>query len=184
MEDEPQQEDEPLTEDQYPVMDDNAAANIDSLNLDDELSESGDEVDTPLTESAEASEQLPEQSADPVDSSDDEYAPASQVKARLTQDPPSKPVSATNFGEDQESDTTPSTQAPKKGKAAQKRAKRAAAAAAVSAEQDENNFKCAACEGTFSSKTKLHQHIKEFPKHAALKSVTSGSGAKGKKSKR
>ena len=184
MEDEPLQENEPLTEDQYPVMDDDAAANINNLTMNEELSESGDEADTPSTKSAEASQQLPEQPADPIDSSDDEYAPASQVKARFTQDPPSKPVSATNLGGDQESDTTPSTQAPKKGKAAQKRAKRAAAAAAVSAEQDENNFKCAACEGTFSSKTKLHQHIKEFPKHAALKSVTSGSGTKGKKSKR
>lgn len=183
MDDEPLQDDESLTEDEHPVMDDHAAANITNLSLNDDLSDPGDEGSSPSITTAEASEQLPEQSADPIDSSDDEYAPASQVKARLTQGPPSEPVVTSILGEDHESDTTPSAQAPKKGKAAQKRAKRAAAAAAVSAEQDGNSFKCATCDDSFSSKTKLHQHIKEYPKHAALKTGPTG-GTKGKKSKR
>jgi DnaJ family protein A protein 5 len=184
MEDEPLQNDESLTEDQYPVIDDDAATNMEKLTLDDDLSESGDEVNTPSTKTTEASEQLPEQTADTVDSSDDEYAPASQVKARLTQDPPPKSVDTPSPRGDYESDTTPSIQAPKKGKAAQKRAKRAAAAAAVSTEQEESKFKCATCDDKFTSKNELFQHIKEFPKHAALKNVTSGGGTKGKKSKR
>jgi DnaJ family protein A protein 5 len=184
MEEEPLQDDESLTVDQNPVMDDDAAANMENLALDDDLSESGDEVNTPSTKPTETSEHLPEQVADTVDSSDDEYAPASEVKARLTQEPPSKPMSTTSPGGDYESDATPSIQAPKKGKAAQKRAKRAAAAAAVSTEQEESKFKCATCDDKFTSKNELFQHIKEFPKHAALKNVTSGGGGKGKKSKR
>ncbi|KAI4719238.1 DnaJ-domain-containing protein [Aureobasidium sp. EXF-10727] len=179
----PMMEDESLSENQYPVMDDDVATNMNNLTLHDDISDSGDEGDIPSVNPTEASEHPTEQSADTTDSSDDEYAPASQVKARLGHDPPSKPDVEPTLGEKSESDTTPSIQAPKKGKAAQKRAKRAAAAAAVSAELEENKFKCATCDAMFPSKTRLHQHIKDF-KHAALKSVASAGNTKGKKSKR
>ncbi|CAD0085397.1 unnamed protein product [Aureobasidium mustum] len=177
----PMMEDEPLQVDDYPVIDDETAANMNNLTLHDDVSESGDDEITQSVKTMEASENPPEETADTIDSSDDEYAPASQVKARLGQDPPSKPDIASTIG-DSDSDTTP-VQAPKKGKAAQKRAKKAAAAAAVSAEQEENKFTCATCDAMFPSKTRLHQHIKDF-KHAALKNVASVGGTKGKKSKR
>ncbi|KAL9089366.1 MAG: hypothetical protein Q9159_002582 [Coniocarpon cinnabarinum] len=53
---------------------------------------------------------------------------------------------------------------PKKGKAAQKREKKAAKAA--EAEVEGLKFKCAVCEATFPSKSRMHQHIKDF-RHAA-----------------
>ncbi|THY93794.1 DnaJ-domain-containing protein [Aureobasidium pullulans] len=176
----PMMEDEPLQEDDYPIMDDEAAAGMDHLTLDEDLSDSEDEEASPSVQETAVSEVTNDQTANTTDSSDDEYAPASQVKARL-QDPPSHLRGTKSPGADSESDATLSTQAPKKGKAAQKRAKRAAAAAAATVEQEESKFNCATCEGIFPSKTKLHQHIKEFPKHAALKTVASAGGAKGKK---
>jgi len=188
MEDEPLQgeeplyEDEPSTEDKYPVMNDEAAMNMNNLTMDDDLSESGDETNKPST--TDINEQLPKQIADTIDSSDDEHAPASEVEARLTQGLSTKSKPTASLRDDYGSDTTPSSQAPKKGKAAQKRAKKAAAAAAVSTERDESKFKCATCDDKFTSKNELFQHIKEFPKHAALKNVTSNGGAKNKKSKR
>ncbi|KAG9568111.1 DnaJ-domain-containing protein, partial [Aureobasidium melanogenum] len=178
----PMMEDESLPENEYSIMDDDTAADMANLKLHDDLSESEDEETTRSTKTTETSENRTEETADTIDSSDDEYAPASQVKARFGLDPLSKQDIAPAVG-DSESDTTPSVQAPKKGKAAQKRAKKAAAAAAASAEQEENNFKCATCDATFPSKTRLHQHIKDF-KHAALKSVASAGGTKGKKGKR
>ncbi|KAH0346489.1 DnaJ-domain-containing protein, partial [Aureobasidium melanogenum] len=177
----PMMEDEALPEDAYPIMDDDTAADMANLKLQDDLSESEDEEATHSVKTTEASENPTEETADTIDSSDDEYAPASQVKARLGQDPASMQDTVPNI-EDPDSDATPA-QAPKKGKAAQKRAKKAAAAAAASAEQEENKFKCATCDAMFPSKTRLHQHIKDF-KHAALKSVTSAGGTKGKKGKR
>ncbi|KAG9963865.1 DnaJ-domain-containing protein, partial [Aureobasidium melanogenum] len=178
----PMMEDEYLPENEYPIMDDDTATDMANLKLQDDLSDSGDEEATQSIKNTEASEKSIEETADTIGSSDDEYAPASQVKARFDQDPPSKQDIAAAIG-DSESDTTPSVQAPKKGKAAQKRAKKAAAAAAASAEQEENKFKCATCDAMFPSKTRLHQHIKDF-KHAALKNVTSVGGTKGKKGKR
>ncbi|KAG9691296.1 DnaJ-domain-containing protein, partial [Aureobasidium melanogenum] len=177
----PMMEDEALPEDAYPIMDDDTAADMANLKLQDDLSDSGDEEATHSIKTTEASENPTEETADTIDSSDDEYAPASQVKARLGQDSASRQDDVPNI-EDPESDATP-VQAPKKGKAAQKRAKKAAAAAAASAEQEENKFKCATCDAMFPSKTRLHQHIKDF-KHAALKSITSAGGTKGKKGKR
>ncbi|KAF5844904.1 hypothetical protein GGP41_008773 [Bipolaris sorokiniana] len=66
----------------------------------------------------------------------------------------------------------------KMGKAAQKRAKKAA----KQAETDDSGakMKCAGCNAGFPSKTQLHQHLKDHPGHAALKSVAGGS-KKGKK---
>lgn len=177
----PMMEDEALPEDEYPIMDDDAVADMGNLKLQDDLSDSGEEEATHSIKTTEASENPTEETADTIDSSDDEYAPASQVKARLGQDAPSESDIPPTI-EDPESDPIP-VQAPKKGKAAQKRAKKAAAAAAASAEQEENKFKCATCDAMFPSKTRLHQHIKDF-KHAALKSVASVGGTKGKKSKR
>ncbi|KAF1920347.1 hypothetical protein BDU57DRAFT_11737 [Ampelomyces quisqualis] len=71
----------------------------------------------------------------------------------------------------------PETPPPKLGKAALKRAKRAAKQPA-STDTDTTN-KCIACAASFASRTRLHQHLQDNPKHAALKSGAGG----GKKMK-
>lgn len=127
MEDEPLQgeeplyEDEPSTEDKYPVMNDEAAMNMNNLTMDDDLSESGDETNKPST--TDINEQLPKQIADTIDSSDDEHAPASEVEARLTQGLSTKSKPTASPGDDYGSDTTPSSQAPKKRQSCTKASK-------------------------------------------------------------
>lgn len=79
------------------------------------------------------------------------------------------------------SETGQTPPAPKLGAAAQKRAKRAAKQATLS-ESDLRN-KCKGCDAAFQSKNQLVQHLKDHPKHAALKSIAGGGGAK-KKGKR
>ncbi|KAH9826378.1 DnaJ-domain-containing protein [Teratosphaeria destructans] len=70
----------------------------------------------------------------------------------------------------------------KMGAAAKKRAKKAAAAASGS--QPNASHACAGCEKAFQSKTRLFQHLKDFPTHAQLKGFDSGGGKKLKKGKR
>jgi len=84
---------------------------------------------------------------------------------------PSKPSQATNEDSDDQDNT------PKLGKAAQKRAKKAAQQAA--AIQDGQNHKCATCNSTFSSKTRLFQHIKDHGHAAPV--TAAGKAGKGKK---
>jgi DnaJ family protein A protein 5 len=71
------------------------------------------------------------------------------------------------------------THQPKLGKAAQKRAKRAAQATAV--EESDLQHKCASCQAAFPSKTRLHQHIKDHPGHAAPVPLAKKGKAKGKR---
>lgn len=100
---------------------------------------------------------------------DDEYASRSDIEARLTNLTSTSPDSS-------------APQAPKMGKAAQKRAKKAAKQAEVEQSSPQAGLKCAGCDAAFPSKTQLHQHLKDHPKHAALKSVSAGKGKKkGKK---
>jgi DnaJ family protein A protein 5 len=72
------------------------------------------------------------------------------------------------------------TSKPKMGKAALKRAKKAAATAA-STDQD-NGQKCASCDQSFPSRTKLFKHIEDPSNRCkpALKEATTGKGKKGK----
>ncbi|XP_014555020.1 hypothetical protein COCVIDRAFT_103539 [Bipolaris victoriae FI3] len=118
------------------------------------------------------------------DEEDDEYASRSEIEARLAgfsskESPNAKPVEELEIKstDDAQSEGVAATQ-PKMGKAAQKRAKKAA----KQAEVDDSNakMKCAGCNAGFPSKTQLHQHLKDHPGHAALKSVA-GGGKKGKK---
>lgn len=113
---------------------------------------------------------------------DDEYASRSEIEARLV-GASTEPSTATT--EDLElklgDHTEPEVAAPpepKLGKAALKRLKKAAKQA--EGEEPDVKNKCAGCSAGFSSKTQLHQHLKEHPKHAALKSVANG-GKKNKK---
>ncbi|KAF2641581.1 DnaJ-domain-containing protein [Massarina eburnea CBS 473.64] len=126
---------------------------------------------------------------------DDDYASRSDIQARLADyrkpgDAPdihnSSPPSPTNTS------SPPSTLAPdapddvpppdkKVGAAAKKRAKRAAKQESEDAEELKN--KCAGCQASFPSKTQLFQHIKNNPRHVALKTVPGGGGAAGGKKK-
>jgi DnaJ family protein A protein 5 len=87
-------------------------------------------------------------------------------------EPPSSTTNAPNPS------TPPS---PKLGAAAKKRAKRAAKLATM--DESEMKNKCKGCDAAFPSKSQLFQHLKDHPKHAALKAVGGGGGAK-KKGKR
>ncbi|GAB7341662.1 hypothetical protein MBLNU457_g0011t1 [Dothideomycetes sp. NU457] len=120
---------------------------------------------------------------------DSDYAPASAIKDRLTSSTESTADTPDN---DNDNDTDPSSapaesiptdSTPKLGKAAQKRLKKAAAAAANTNSDQDNAFSCATCKATFPSKTRMHQHIKDFG-HAALKPVSGGGGGRKKKGKR
>lgn len=101
--------------------------------------------------------------------SDDEYASRSDIEARLS-----------NLTSTSTPDPEPAQpQAPKLGAAAKKRARKAAKQAET--EQTASENKCAGCEASFPSKTRLHDHLKKNPKHAALKSSPAAGGKKGKK---
>jgi DnaJ family protein A protein 5 len=127
------------------------------------------------------------------DSDNSDYASTETVRARLASTSMSTPattVSETGEADEQaqpkpnEEDGTGEPAKPKMGKAAQKRAKKAAAAAEAEAEVPSNNHNCATCNVSFPSRTQLFQHITKN-KHAALKSVSAGTGTggKGKKAK-
>lgn len=114
------------------------------------------------------------------DSEDSDYASAEAIRSRLASSSLDTPPTTLSEAGDEFADEgkSGSTQ-PKMGKAAQKRAKKAAAAAV--AEESANTHRCASCNATFPSKTRLFQHIKGHG-HAAPKAVASG-GVKGKKAK-
>jgi DnaJ family protein A protein 5 len=123
-------------------------------------------------------------SEDDEDDEDDEYASRSDIEARLNG------LASTNASTHVETPTTDDAlldesipkpddaipDVPKIGKAKLKKARRAAKQA-ENVDTD-SSIKCAGCDASFSSKTKLHQHLDEHPKHAALKSVPGGKGKK------
>ncbi len=111
---------------------------------------------------------------------DDEYASRSEIEARLagaSTEPSTAPTEDLKPDDSIETEVAAPPE-PKLGKAALKRLKKAA----KQAEGDEPDVKnkCAGCSAGFSSKTQLHQHLKEHPKHAALKPIA-GGGKKNKK---
>ncbi|KAK0611104.1 hypothetical protein B0T14DRAFT_439851 [Immersiella caudata] len=134
-------------------------------------------------------EKQPEQPSSPVssksDEDNDEYAPRSAVEERILSSKPTAPLtgniatevgSATasirNLSMDAEDETNGGR---KVGKAKLKREKKAARQAA----EAEDHFKCAVCNESFTSKTKLFSHIKDLD-HAAPVAKVKG----GKKQKR
>lgn len=183
------EEPEELPESEYPMMEDDAAEQLNDLSLSAEP-----EPKTADLDSEHENQQENNQPETEDNSEDDEYTSPEAIKARLAPEEPRRtplnkthsitPETPSNNGDDSSEEATQSTQ-PKLGKAAQKRAKRAAAAAAATFSADQagdDQFKCAVCNATFPSKTRMHQHIKDFG-HAALKPVGAGGG-KGKKGKR
>lgn len=124
-------------------------------------------------------------------SSDDEYAPRETVEDRILggnlgvdntrtsiSDLPSivEDLSQNLATSSIDGESFDAASQPKPGKAKEKRAKKAAQRSAGAATSD---FRCAACNTGFPSKTKLFNHIKDFPDHAQPVSKT----AKGRKGK-
>lgn len=117
---------------------------------------------------------------------DDSYASRQDVEAHLSQSKPqthpdeSPPLlSGTRLEASSPDQLDASSQTtPKAGKAAQKRAKKAAQQAA--SDSASNQYSCAACNATFPSKTRMHQHVKDFG-HAQPVSQVGKGGGKGKK---
>lgn len=177
------------TEDEYELIDEEPEEDIQSL--EDQPDEyTGDDKDIASNSNAEVSDkedpgtaQNAEPAADVTARSDtdasasgedSDYASPEAIKDRLENTTLDDP--ADDAAEDDEAQPP----GKKLGKAAQKRAKKAAAAA--STEQSESSNKCASCNASFPSRTRLFQHIKDHG-HAALKPASGGGGGKGKKAK-
>ncbi|TKA24216.1 hypothetical protein B0A50_05980 [Salinomyces thailandicus] len=126
-----------------------------------------------------------ELSEEPSESEDDDYADPETVRNRLaasnlTDKARDEAIpDPSGDGQDEGDGPKPAAAQPKLGKAAQKRAKKAAATQAASAEADAGQ-KCQGCDAAFATKTRLFQHLKDHPKHAALRPAA-GGGGKGKK---
>jgi DnaJ family protein A protein 5 len=157
-----------------PVEDITAEAEALDLNQTQTDSESETQATHPSTTANDAPtlEKIPINEDDDNDEEeDDEYASRSDIESRLT--------GLTSQPDPETSNTeTPEDQVPKMGAAAKKRARKAAKEAA--AEQSSGDNKCMGCDASFPSKTRLHDHLKSNPKHAALKTVK-GGGKKGKR---
>jgi DnaJ family protein A protein 5 len=143
------------------------------LEIDDANTDAEDEVQTDADkDNANATPAATAKSPPSDSASDDEYTSRSDVEARLstlTSAPSPEP-------------SPPSPAGPKMGKAAQKRAKKAAKQA--EADSPSNAPTCLGCDAIFASKSQLHDHLKQHPKHAALKTVTGKVAAGGKKGKK
>lgn len=151
---------------------DDLAQKADDLNVEDANSQSEDEV-TSLSKTS-----APSNSEDSDDNdSDDEYTSRSAIEARLKN---TNPLATSNNDDPlATSDTDTLPPAPKLGKAKLKKAKKAAKQAESTSTADPDlAHKCLGCDAAFSSKTRLHQHLADHPKHAALKSVSGGKGKK------
>ena len=165
----------------YTMMDDpveDITTKAEHLDLDATISdlegETGPESSPPV-EDAPSSKKLTENEDD---DEDDEYASRSDIEARLAD------LGSTSTSTPQPGTETPNTeiaeaQVPKMGAAAKKRAKKAAKQAEV--EQSVGENKCIGCDASFPSKTRLHDHLKKNPKHAALKTDPVPGGKKGKR---
>ncbi|KAF9701556.1 hypothetical protein EKO04_000501 [Ascochyta lentis] len=120
----------------------------------------------------------PEEEEEDDNDDDDEYATRSDIEARLVGlAPPS--TSLPQPGTETPDTDSAEAQGPKLGAAAKKRAKKAAKQAETESAGGEN--KCMGCDASFPSKTRLHDHLKSNPKHAALKTTAKPAGKRGKK---
>jgi len=160
---------------------------------DDDNEAVGPNVEAEAGEDASTSEQ-----SNDADSENEDYASVSTIQARLNAShlgngidtPPSTIANSATPSTIGVGDTDKTTEdlesdAPggkKMGKAAQKRAKKAAAAATD--DQVEAHHKCVGCNSAFPTKTRLFQHLKDHPGHAALKPGAGAGGGKKKKGKR
>ena len=116
-----------------------------------------------------------------------DYAPRSQAEDRFANETAglSRHLEATVLeGTPLTSDIDASSQ-PKVGKAKQRRAKKAKSKDTGTSVQPEGDFKCALCQASFPSKTKLFNHIKDRGHAAPISQRKSmGGGGKGVKGKK
>jgi DnaJ family protein A protein 5 len=169
----------------YTLMDDDVAdvtTKADGLDLEDTALDADQEAETTSAPPADDAPPL-KPADDDEDDEDDGYASRSDIEARLAG------MASTNISTPQPGTETPDSesaeavgeaQGPKMGAAAKKRLKKAAKQAEAEHSASASGNKCAGCDADFSSKSKLHDHLKKFPKHAALKTVPSGA-KKGKR---
>ncbi|KAF2026722.1 DnaJ-domain-containing protein [Setomelanomma holmii] len=161
---------------------DDLVGRTDKLKVEDDETDDHDENVTAGSGPQTSHNEEDEDEQESEDEDDDEYASRSDIEARLNN--LTSTDASTIRAETPETEQTEdvSEQAPKVGKAAQKRAKRAAKEA-ESAESAENGagHKCLGCDAAFPSKTRLHQHLQDHPKHAALKSVPGKGKKKGRR---
>ncbi|KAK5734572.1 hypothetical protein LTR17_008793 [Elasticomyces elasticus] len=157
--------------------------------LDDDVSDRDDAVPAEVSDAEEEASLIETPATEPMDSADSEdedYASVSAIKARLGAttlvDDVSNPLLDNVKTEDKELVIEEDQGGKKLGKAAQKRAKKAAAASTES--QVEADHKCARCSATFPTKTRLFQHLKDHPGHAALKPSGDAGGKKKGKGKK
>lgn len=164
----PENGDHAVDVEEYVLMDDPAediTTKAADLDLDDTISDAEIKTNpTPPTE---------QPTKDSSSDEDDDYTSRSDIEARLSTLASTPPPTDTPNSESTE------PQGPKLGAAAKKRAKKAAKQAETEQAVSEN--KCIGCDAEFPSKTRLHDHLKKNPKHAALKSAPVAGGKKGKK---
>lgn len=164
---------------------DNLAERTGELGVEDVTDQSQDEDHVPLKPETQSKtkasiEEDASEDEDEGEDEDDEYASRADVEARLASSAPSETQAPDSTLLDDPDSSTPAI--PKLGKAAQKRAKKAAKAAETSTGTDPDTaHKCIGCDAGFPSKTRLHQHLQDHPKHAALKSVPAKGKKKGKR---
>ena len=129
----------------------------------------------------------------PASSSDDEYTTREKVEERIVQGQEEKDSSSSGLkasisdikhlseqlATESLGDTSDSNPQPKMGKAKEKRAKKAAKTQGGNTTASDSEFKCAACQAAFPSKTRLFNHIKGLG-HAqpVPKSTKGGKGRK------
>lgn len=146
--------------------------------LDDDQHRELDDVDEQPSNERESAKPEEANSDEAAASEDSDYASMEAIQSRLQESNlHTPPTTISDVGDEAEEKVKSDSAQPKKGKAAQKRAKKAAAAAV--AEEAANTHRCATCNATFPSKTRLFQHIKDHG-HAAPKAMATGGG-KGKK---
>ncbi|KAK4549038.1 hypothetical protein LTR36_007494 [Oleoguttula mirabilis] len=163
----------------------NGQASVEETTDQQHAQEAPDNLEDAGQHEKEADETIDEQVAtqsrdsDTPHSEDDDYASPETIQDRLQSttlndmDIGTQPTTAAGS----EDEAATATSKPKIGKAAQKRAKKASAGANGSS--TEAKHQCVGCEAAFPTKTRLFDHLKDHPKHAALKPAA--GGAKGKK---
>lgn len=168
--------------DTYTMMDDpveDIATKTEELELDDTRTDAESETENTRPTSTETdSPEAPTKTGpeDEEQEEEDEHASRSDIESRLADLAPSTEPPRTEAP----STTPPNTEGPPKlGAAAKKRLKKAAKQAETESASADN--KCIGCDASFPSKTRLHDHLKSNPKHAALKTAARpGKRGKGK----
>ncbi|KAF2827620.1 DnaJ-domain-containing protein [Ophiobolus disseminans] len=160
------------------------------LKVEDEGTDEEDDNEHNVPPSPQANTPQSENNSDD-DDDDDDYASRSDIEARLnalstpsastapTETTATEPPTPTI--EDPAPSETSSTTTPKIGKAAQKRAKKAAQQAKADSEDGAGGQKCLGCDAAFPSKSRLHQHLQDHPRHAAPKVVEGRGKKRGKR---